>query len=600
MLEAHRVLRNARLLTQAVVQHLLDDPALLPIQVSRRLPLRARRRIGNSLRAVLGSLPGGQGLAALGASMAGDEDRALHLLREEGVQRSRAAGEVAVLLDRADLLPADAAPAVRARGQWQLGELGEAVRTLEAAGRGERSQARQYRSELRLLGEDHRLRVRSSRSESVPSADGPLRVLHLLTNSLPHTQSGYALRTHNILTALATQGIESLALTRTGYPVMLGKPFCEDEDVIDGIRYRRTLPSRLGASPEERLEREVDEAIRLVGEFRPHVLHTTSDYRNALVAQAVSAATGLPWVYEVRGLMEQTWIASHRSATTRTAAARSEKVARIIEAEASLAREASAVVTLSCTMAEVLEGRGVPGDRISLVPNGVDETLLAETLAPALARDEIGLDLPAGAFVVGAVSALVDYEGFDVLLHAVAQLLEDPGVSQEDRDRLHVLLVGDGVAAPALEELAEALGIRERLHMPGRVPAPSARTWVQALDVVVVPRKDLQVTRTVTPQKPAEALALGRPVVVTDLPALRETVLDQAGGLVGEPVPADDPTALAGALGRLMSDEACREDLSRRGRRAAAARSWAASMRTYEHMYRSVMASGVEERVSGE
>lgn len=585
---------------QAAAQHLLDDPALLAIQVSRRLPMGARRRVGQGLRSTAARVPRGDGVAALGAFMAGDETAALQHLTAARAEGSRTAGEVAVLLDRADLLPADAASSTRARALWAQGDLTGAVQALDAAGRGSTAQARRLRSELELLADGRRLEVPSAHATSAPSEGEGLRVLHLITNSLPHTQSGYALRTHNILTALAAQGIESLALTRTGYPVMVGKPLCEDEDLIDGIRYRRTLPAALGATPEERLDQEVDEALRLVDEFRPHVLHATTDYRNALVAQAVSAATGIPWIFEVRGLMEQTWIASHRSEATRAVAARSEKVRRIIEAEASLAREAGAVVTLSGTMAEVLEERGVPRERIVLVPNGVDDTLLEEDLTPAMARAELGGAIPDDSLCVGAVSALVDYEGFDVLIRAVALILEDDTVPATVRERLQVLLVGDGVSAPGLRALATELGIEDRLHMPGRVPTGDARTWVQALDVVVVPRKDLEVTRTVTPQKPAEALALGRPVVVSDLPALRETVQDVHGSTTGALATADDPVSLAGALTALLAEGNRRQELSHRGREVAMERTWPAMMRRYERVYRSVAHSEAEETISGE
>lgn len=594
------LLRNARLLVQAATQHLLDDPALLAIQVSRRLPMGGRRRAGQVLQAGGSRLPRAEGLAALGAFMAGNDDAALQHLASARTAGSRTAGEVAVLLDRADLLPDDAPASTRARARWAQGDLTGAVQALDAAGRGGSAQARRLRSELELLADGRRLKAPSGQGASTPADGEALRVLHLITNSLPHTQSGYALRTHNILTALAAQGIESLALTRTGYPVMVGKPLCEDEDVIDGIRYRRTLPATLGATPEERLDQEVAEALRLVDEFRPHVLHATTDYRNALVAHAVSAATGIPWIFEVRGLMEQTWIASHRSGATRAVAAGSEKVRRIIEAEASLAREAGAVVTLSDTMAEVLEERGVPRERIVLVPNGVDETLLEEDLTPAMARAELGGAIPDDSLCVGAVSALVDYEGFDVLIRAVALILEDDTVPAPVRDRLRVVLVGDGVSAPSFKELARELGIEDRLHMPGRVPAGEARTWVQALDLVVVPRKDLEVTRTVTPQKPAEALALGRPVVVSDLPALRETIQDEHGDAAGVLAAAGDPAALAGAMADLLADDARRSELSLRGRAAAAARTWPAMMRRYERVYRSVAHSEAEETISGE
>ncbi|MFD1834924.1 glycosyltransferase family 4 protein [Brachybacterium rhamnosum] len=539
-------------------------------------------------------------MAALGAFMAGDENSALQHLIAARAEGSRTAGEVAVLLDRTDLLPANAPASTRARALWTAGDLSGAVESLDAAGRGGTPQARRLRSELDILEVGHRLQS-PCLGDLDPTPQGePLRVLHLITNSLPHTQSGYALRTHKILTALASNGIESLALTRTGYPVMVGKPLCEDEDTIDGIRYRRTLPATLGATPEERLDQEVAEALRLVTEFRPHVLHATTDYRNALVAQAVSAATGIPWIFEVRGLMEQTWIASHRSKETRAAAASSEKVRRIVEAEASLAREAGAVVTLSRTMADVLVERGVPAARITLVPNGVDETLLREDLTPAAARERLRSDVPEDALAIGAVSALVDYEGFDVLLRAAAAIIDDDTMPEAVRDRVHVVLVGDGVSGPVLRELGDELGISDRLHMPGRVPAGSARTWVQALDVVVVPRKDLEVTRTVTPQKPAEALALGRPVVVSDLPALRETVQDPQGELIGELAEAGSIASLASSITTLIADAERREELSGRGRAEAAERTWSAMMRLYVRAYRSVALRDAEESISGE
>lgn len=596
-------LRNARLLVSAGWQHLLDDPTMLAVQISRRLPLYLRPRVGRVVRAVGQVFPAGAGIEALGAFMAGETNQAVEILSERPGARSRLFGEVAILLDRMDLIPEGSSAPTRARAAWSRGDLSGAVRILEDAGLGSTVQCRRLRSETRLLRGGFRLPAQAQSIPRVPlddDFDEPLRVLHLVTNSLPHTQSGYALRTHHILTGLRDHGIESVALTRTGYPVMVGKLLCADEDVIDGIRYRRTLPTALGGTPEDRLQQEVDEALCLVREFRPHVLHATTDYRNALVAQAVSVATGIPWIFEVRGLMEQTWIASHRSDGSRSVAASSEKVARIRSVERSLALEAHAVVTLSRSMADVLEGRGIPAERITLVPNGVDEALLGENLSPAHARHRLGSALRAADLAVGAVSALVDYEGHDDLLRAAALLIDDVEVPGELRDRLRVVLVGDGVSAPALAGLAKELGIEDRVLMPGRVPRAVAKLWVQALDVIVVPRKDLEVSRTVTPQKPAEALALGRPVVVSSLPALRETITGAEGELLGAAVSPDSPEELARALLDLLRDEERRGELATRGRAAAMDRTWPAMMERYEVAYRAVLMTASEETTSGE
>ncbi|WP_198684017.1 glycosyltransferase [Brachybacterium sp. YJGR34] len=495
---------------------------------------------------------------------------------------SRLGDEVAVMVGREDLIDPDASPVVRARSAWSRGDLHASVEILENAGRASSLYAQRLRSDLRLLSPGYRLPVTPHPVDETrgPGPEEHLRVLHLVTNSLPHTQSGYSLRTHRILRALRDEGVESLALTRTGYPVMVGLAWARSEDVVDGIRYARTLPRSLPRTPQERLIAEVEHALQLVDEFRPHVIHATTNYMNALVAQAVSEATGLPWVLEVRGLMEQTWIASRRTEQDRTEAAASEKVALVAAREGELAREADAVVTLSEAMAGELQRRGVAREAITLVPNGVEADLFDDDLSPAEARERVGLDVPSGAVLVGAVSALVEYEGFETLLRAAARIIHG---DEPLGERLHVLLAGDGVAAPGLTALADDLGIAGRLHMPGRVPREDSARWVQALDIVTVPRLDREVSRSVTPQKPVEALALGRPVVVSDLPALRETVVDREGTIQGVLVPAGDVDALANALRDLDLGHAAKSAAA--GRDLVRERSWPALVGRYKQLY---------------
>lgn len=590
--KAPRLLRNLRILLDSSLQHAREDPALLAIQVSRRLPMAARRRAGNFLSAVASRVPRAEGAASLGAVMAGRTAQAESILL--GASRlSRLGGEVAILVDLPSLVTQQAAVATRARAAWTRGDLQGAVALLDDAGAGTTHLAERLRSELRLLepgarlgAVDQRMLRQSAPRRRTPGAlpgPGRLRVLHLLTNSLPHTQSGYSLRSHRILVALRDHGVESVALTRTGYPVMIGKVFAVEEDVIDGIRYCRTLPRSLGATPEARLDQEVAEAMAVVDSFRPDVLHATTDFRNALVAQEVSARTGIPWVFEVRGLQEQTWIASHRTERERENAAASEKARVVAEREGELARAADGVVTLSRTMAEELVARNVPDDHITLVPNGIDALLLTEEVTVDVARSRIGLQLPEDAIVIGAASALVDYEGFDVLLRAAAQIIKESDALGE---HLHVVLVGDGVAAPSLVALAAELGIAERVLLPGRIPREVARDWVRALDLVVIPRLDRAVSRAVTPQKPIEAMALGRPVVVSNLPALRETVTDGDGRLCALVAVSEDDADLATRITELLEDRNLADELVRRGRDLAASRSWPEMMRRYDAVYR--------------
>lgn len=595
------LLRNLRLLAQSGLEHLVDDPALLAVQVSRRTPLPVRTRAGVVLRRVGAALPG-TSLEALGAAMAGDPAGAEEALRHRPASSSRLHAAVAVLLDRPELVP-DGAPALsRARVTWAQGRLDDAVQLLHQAGLGATRHARRLDSERRLLQPGFRLRAPRSGPAGPPPVCGPeeqMRVLHVLTNSLPHTQSGYSLRSHRILRALKDAGVESVALTRTGYPVMIGAITAADEDVVDGIRYRRCLPPRLGATQEERLAQQVAEALEIVRELRPHVIHTTTPYPNALVAQAVSEATGIPWVYEVRGLAEQTWIASHSVGEERAAAASAQKVQLIAAREGELAREAHAVVTLSRTMADELEARGVDPAAITLVPNGVEPGLFFGLATTEEARARLRLYLR-GTFVVGAASALVDYEGFDVLLEAVAAILHDESHSSDLRENLYACLVGDGTEAPRLIAQAQRLGIGDRVVMPGRAGREEARWWIEAMDVVAVPRRDLAVTRSVTPQKPIEAMALTRPVVASDLPAIRESVSGPDGEVGALLVPSGDSAALARAIRELYEDPQARFQLAQRGEAIAHDRRWDVLVRRYETVYGRAVAGSKEVSARGE
>ena len=188
MSSAPRTLRNVRLLAASAVQHLIDDPALLVLQMSRRLPLSVRTGAGRAFLATGRRVAGGAGVAALGAFMAGDPERAEELLEDSRGFRAPLASEVAVLLDRLDLVHHDAAASTRARAAWARGDLSGAVRILDAGGRGNSPHARRLRSEMMLLEDGHRLGVpervergtdaRPGRAPPSPASDHELPPAH--------------------------------------------------------------------------------------------------------------------------------------------------------------------------------------------------------------------------------------------------------------------------------------------------------------------------------------------------------------------------------------------------------------------------------------
>jgi glycosyltransferase involved in cell wall biosynthesis len=395
------------------------------------------------------------------------------------------------------------------------------------------------------------------------------RVLHMVTNALPYTQAGYTVRTHRIVTAQAEEGLDPHVVTSWGWPMLQGHTEATPYEEIDGVPYYRLLPK--GDIPFEsrgRMIRGAADVSELVRTLRPQVLHAATDHRNGSVALAVRERTGTPFVYEVRGFLEETWtsrdpvrIGSERHVMQR-------------DREAHIMREADAVVTLAETMAAEIVERGVPRDRIHLAPNAVNDALLTANYDGSAFRDMYGI--AKDEIVVGSVSSIVGYEGFATLLSAAA-LLRDAGTP------VRVLIVGDGAERPALLAQVERLGLRDIALLPGRVGPDEALQAQAAIDIFACPREDLRVCRLVTPLKPVEAMALGKPVVLSDLPALSELVGADGAGLL---VPPGDPEAFAKALAALRDDPERRRVMGEAGRaEVAARRTWSSLARTYRGIY---------------
>ena len=573
MQRAGELTRNLRYTASFVARALVEDPLWLAVQAARRAPERLRRPLVRAL----GTAPTPSAPHALGRMLAGDAagaaDEAERLLARRDGRGLRVAAEVAVAVGRPELVDGvDAAGPARYRAAWLLGDVDSIGPDAPA---GLRAQVSELQPEPQREAPGTRPGAASGNAVGAPSSADRQRavtVLHHLTNSLPHTQSGYTLRSHAILVAQRAAGLAASATTRPGYPLTIGSLAARGTDVVDGVPYRRLIPGRAVSDAALRAAQETGLLVEAAREAGADVLHTTTPSSVGTLARAAARELGIPWVYEVRGLPEETWVAAHGTTTARDRAAASGRRALMRAKETELALTADAVVTLSGTMRDELVARGVPADRITVVSNAVPDALLAARHpTPEAARAMLGL--PPGP-AIGTVSSLVDYEGLETVVRTVAAL----------RARGHDvtgLLVGDGVSRPGLARLARELGVADHVLLPGRVPPDVALTWLAALDVVLVPRRDHQVTRLVTPLKPVEAMAVGRPVVASALPALVEAV-----GGAGLHVDADDMEGWAETVGSLLNDAGRRAELVELGRKVAAERTWVRNAETYLGVYR--------------
>ncbi|MGP5048346.1 glycosyltransferase [Glutamicibacter ardleyensis] len=562
-----------------VASNLADDPSYFALQVARKFKNRVPVKIMDKVL----SLGKNNGVASAFSAMIRDDNIQLQTtcrlwLEESGSKRGAvflanlciASGEwdtASGLLEQAK--PARNTVRARARLQWGLGNMSEAISLLEKIP--PNRQKRHYVSEYQVYsGAEPKL---PPTRLSNASSDAPASVVFLATNSLPHTGSGYAQRTQFTLSALVGEGWKANACTRVNYPLNIGVFQANSSDQVGTVEYERLIPTRAKYDLSGRIQQQAEELLAKVVRDRPQIIHTTTDFSNALAVKAVSEATGIPWVYEVRGQLADTWLS-----TRPESAENSERYKLFREREAYVAKSADHVITLGDQMKENLTSVGVEADKIEILPNGIGDEFLNEPVDRYTARHELGLDIQ--AFYVGTVSSLVPYEGLDTVLRAVARL-------QPENNNLKVLIVGDGTDRENLIRLASELGISKYCEFTGRVPREKAHLYHAALNLFVVPRKDSAVTRAVTPLKPVEALASRVPVVASDLPALGELIED---GVTGYLVESSDVDQWASSIDRLMKDPEKIAAMGDSGRELVLkTRTWSQNAKKLDRLYRSVI-----------
>jgi len=551
-----------------MTREVLENPQRGWVLGLRLLPAPAGRR-------VLRRLPAGSLHARfLDPWSAGRREEAhevlLATIAEGDARAVRRAAGLALAVDDAsaaaalvDALP-EPDPQLSALVEWGSGHLARARADADLSTRATRRIPLSVTRE-RLAGQDAVLdpawRAPSLRQLPVqPLVPVPGTVLHVVSNAFPEWSTGYAVRTHEIVTAQATAGLHPHVVTRLGFPVQQGHLAAGPLEVVDGIEYHRLLARGAAAWTEATaMDRNADALLELARRLRPAVLHAATKHENGQLALDVGRVLDLPVAYEVRAFPEQTWDSRHGGG-----AAGTDRYQRARAVETACMLRAAHVFTLGEGMAEEIESRGVPRERITVVPNCADDRYFAPLPDPAPVRARLGI--PEQDVVVGLLTHVVEYEGIDTLIEAVA-LLRGRG------EQVTLLVLGDGLELPRLRARAQQAGLGEHAVLPGRVPYAQVPEHLAALDVYCVPRRDTPVTRLVTPLKPLEAMAAGRPVVASDLPALAEIVAD---GRTGRLFPAGDAHALAEVLSALAADPDLRSAL------VGAARTWVRANRTWD------------------
>ncbi len=279
---------------------------------------------------------------------------------------------------------------------------------------------------------------------------------------------------------------------------------------------------------------------------RPDVIIGTSpQFFCAVAAYCLSVIKRAPFVFEVRDIWPQSAV--------ELGALKNPILIRLLEAiEWRLYSRAALIIPVAESTRRHLIEKGVPAERISVVPNGVDARYLSLAQAdPEGLREELGLK---GKFIVSYIGTHGMSHALEVVLQAATELERDPAI--------HFLLVGEGAEKERLKRLASELRLN-KVTFVDQQPRERLLSFYRLSDVSLAPLRRLQIFKKVLPSKLFELMGAGCPVICSVEGEAADLVNAAESGLCIEP---ENVRALVEAIRRLRDDPELRARMSENGR----------------------------------
>jgi glycosyltransferase involved in cell wall biosynthesis len=283
---------------------------------------------------------------------------------------------------------------------------------------------------------------------------------------------------------------------------------------------------------------------------RPDVVFASSTPLTIGIAGLLTARLKrAPFVFEIRDLWPAVPVALG-ALTSRPAIGTAEWLER------RLYEGAERIVVLSEGSRDELRARGIPEEKLVLIPNAADLDVFRPDVVDSGFRASHGLE---DRFVALYAGAMGPAAGLDQLVDA-AEALRRWGDT-----RVTIVALGDGGERPRLEQRTRELGLDNLLFLPA-LPKEELAGVVGAADVTLTVFAPHPILETNSPNKFFDSLAAGKPVVVNLGGWLRGLVEEHDAGVW---VPAGNAEALAGALSALAANPTRVEQMGRNARTLA-------------------------------
>lgn len=231
------------------------------------------------------------------------------------------------------------------------------------------------------------------------------------------------------------------------------------------------------------------------------------------------------------------------------------------------------VITVANRRAKSMGCALIPSNRIHEIPNGIDLDEFSGLREDPALRTSLGI--PALIPVIGTVGRLSTEKGQDILITAARQLTD---MGQEAA----YLIVGEGPDMNKLQIMSHNLGLANRIVFAGF--QKDIRPFLATMAVFVLPSRTEG-----TPMALLEAMAMGKPVVVTPVGGVPDIVSNGVNGII---LRERSATQLTQALLTLLTDDSIATRLAEHGRRRVeSAYSGRRMAERYESAYRECLAS---------
>jgi glycosyltransferase involved in cell wall biosynthesis len=357
---------------------------------------------------------------------------------------------------------------------------------------------------------------------------------------------------------------------RLSYGVTIGRPFRTVERPTRAVQRRLGLPFlRLFDS----LRFADGCATALAGFDALYERHGMLSYGGLLAARRL----GVPIIYEVNGdLIEEYRQLDIRLSTFQWLVVR--------QVTGAMVRRADRIVAVGETIRRrLIERWHMEPARVSVVPNGVHPERFSGQVDDAAVRRRYAIGPGPVALFLGSFQP---WHGVPAIVEAFARVAARC-------PQAVLVLVGDGRARGAVEQRVRELSLGGQVVLTGAVPAAAVPELLSVADVGLLFQPGRAAEIVETPLKLFEYMAAGLAIVAPDVPNMRRVLAADRTALL---VPADDPAALAAAMGRLLADPDLRQRLGDAARRQVVAEhSWARAVERIE----AVMRGAIHERCPG-